>query len=889
MKLLALALALATGVRFENVGPQAGFTEAIPNGGDRSKQFIIETTGSGVGFIDYDNDGLLDAFVASGPGSPSRLYHNKGGGKFEDVTEAMGLKQTGWAQGVCAGDYDNDGFTDLFVTYWGGNHLYRNLAGRAFEDVTAQAHLSQDRARYNTGCAFLDYDNDGHLDLFVSNYLKFDPKTTPKPGDNPYCFYREMAVNCGPRGLPFDRNLLYHNNGHGVFTDVSVESGIAEPHQNYALGVLTGDFNHDGLIDIYVACDQTPSLLYINQGNGKFIEEGLLRGVAFDSNGKALSGMGVTAADYDLSGALAIFRTNFSDERETLYRAQNRRGEFEDVTIAAGLSRNTRFVGWGCGFFDFDNDGFKDLLIVNGHVFPEVDRLKLDIHYKDRASLYRNLGNGKFEDISEAAGPGIREAHSARGAAFGDVENNGRVAVLVNNQNEPPSLLKQSEGNANHWVTLKLTGTKTNRSAIGARVRLTSGGRTQMDEVRSGGSYLSQNDLRLHFGLGSARRVDTVEIDWPGGLHQVERMVPVDRVVSITEASPVKQAAHALRDVLDGRTFANGLEGAAMLKPAMPSSSLELYERALAAAPNVVERFNARIRFHLDLGEVTAAMEAARAAKDARQIAIQGVQELLDWLAANRPGVGADLFRELLAGLPPALVKTTDLMFVLRNLQAVAGMDPALAAMAAERILGSVERQDFRPVESAPFAAVFGKVATRNTRDTMLFAAGMVESTLDPQRFAWHAEALAPWQEALKSKDLSAIRMTWPQDDRPAQGAALRELEVLRKSLGASMEAAFGLSAYRGKPLLVAFWATWCPPCKREMPLLSRLVRGGAATVIGVSDEEAATVDLFKKAHGLAILNLLDPGQRLHDEFEVSSLPMLLVFDGEGRLVGRSQ
>ena len=893
MKLLALALALAAGVRFENVGPQAGFTQAIPNGGDRSKQFIIETTGSGVGFIDYDNDGLLDAFVASGPGSPSRLYHNKGGGKFEDVTDAMGLKQTGWAQGVCAGDYDNDGFTDLFVTYWGGNHLYRNVGGRAFEDVTVQAHLTQDRTRYNTGCAFLDYDNDGHLDLFVANYLKFDPKTTPKPGDNPYCFYREMAVNCGPRGLPFDRNLLYHNDGHGVFTDVSVESGIAGPHQNYALGVLTGDFNHDGLMDIYVACDQTPSLLYINQGNGKFEEEGLLRGVAFDSNGKALSGMGVTAADYDLSGALAIFRTNFSDERETLYRAQNRRGEFEDVTIAAGLSRNTRFVGWGCGFFDFDNDGFKDLLIVNGHVFPEVDRLKLDIHYKERAILYRNLGNGKFEDISETAGPGILEAHSARGAAFGDLENNGRVAVLVNNQNEPPSLLKPGGGNANHWVTLKLTGTKANRSAIGARVTLTAGGRTQMDEVRSGGSYLSQNDLRLHFGLGTATRVDTVEIEWPGGLHQVERMVPVDRVVSITEASPVKQAAHALRDALDAGNFASGLasglEASALLKPVMPSLSLELYERALAAAPNVTERFNAQIRFHLDLDEVTAAIEAARAAKNARQIAIPGVQELLDWLAANRPGAGADLFRELLAGLPPALVKTTDLMFVLRNLKAVAGTDPELAALAAERILGSVEARDFRPVESAPVPGVFGKIATANTRDTMLFAAGMVESALDPRRFAWHAEALAPWRAALQAKNLRAIELAWPRVDRPARGAPVRELGVLRQTLEAALEEAFGLRAHRGKPLLVAFWATWCPPCKREMPWLSRLARGGAATVIGVSDEPEATVDAYTKAHGLALRNVWDPGQRLHDEFEVVSLPALLVFDGEGHLVGRSQ
>lgn len=535
---IALQLTLLAGqpgVRFENVAARAGLKDVFPNGGDKSKQFIIETTGSGVAFIDYDNDGLLDAFVLSGPGSTSRMYHNEGGGHFQDVTAAAGLTQTGWAQGVCAGDYDNDGFTDLFVTYWGANDLYRNAGGKRFEDVTERAHLNQDRVRYNTGCAFLDYDNDGHLDLFVANYLKFDPKTTPKPGANPYCWYREIPVNCGPRGLPFDRNILYHGNGDGTFTDVSEPSGIAAPDQNYSLGVLTGDFNNDGLTDIYVACDQTPSLLYINQGNGKFEEEGLLRGVALDTNGKALSGMGATAADFDGDGRLDIFRSNFSDERETLYRALKSPGDFEDVTVGAGMARNTRFVGWGCGFFDFDNDGWKDLLLVNGHVFPEVDRLNIDIRYKDRAILYRNQGNGKFEDISELAGPGILEKHSARGAAFGDYDNDGRVEVLINNQNEPPSLLHATSPTANHWVSLKLTGTRSNRSGIGARVIVRTKNQSQIDEVRSGGGYLSQNDLRLHFGLGPATRIDEIEIRWPGGVTQIVQNIAVDRVVTITE------------------------------------------------------------------------------------------------------------------------------------------------------------------------------------------------------------------------------------------------------------------------------------------------------------------------------------------------------------------
>jgi hypothetical protein len=532
----AAFLATAQSPDFRNVAQQAGLTTPIPNGGSASKQFIIETTGSGVAFIDYDNDGLADIFIASGPGSPSRMYHNEGGGKFRDVTESLGFTRQGWAQGVCAGDFDNDGYTDLFVTYWGQNALYRNMGGRRFEDVTAKVHLTQDRVRYNTGCAFIDYDNDGKLDLFVANYLKFDFDTTPKPGANPYCFYRGIAVNCGPRGLPFDRNILYHNEG-GVFRDVSDESGVSKPDGNYSLGVLTGDFNGDGLTDIYVASDQTPSILYINQGNGKFVDEALIRGVALDDNGKALSGMGVAAADYLHDGIPSIFRTNFSDELETLYRNQGK-GEFQDVTVEAGMGRNTRFVGWGCGFFDFDNDGWPDLLLVNGHAFPEVDRLKIDIHYRDRAILYRN-DHGKFVDISESAGPGIMDRHSSRGLAFADYDNDGSVEALVNNQNEAPSLLRLAKpsdrGPANHWIELKLEGVKSNRSAIGARVRVTAGGLVQTAEVRSGGSYLSQSDLRLHFGLGGAAKVDKIEITWPAGGKQTETALPADQIIAIRE------------------------------------------------------------------------------------------------------------------------------------------------------------------------------------------------------------------------------------------------------------------------------------------------------------------------------------------------------------------
>ncbi len=519
---------------FRNVAAQAGLADSFPNGGERTKQSILETTGSGIAFIDYDNDGLLDLFVLSGEGGTNRLYRNIGGSRFRDVTAQTGLLSSGWAQGVCAGDYDNDGFTDLFVTYWGSNHLYRNLGGKRFQEVTGAAHLQQTGIRYNTGCAFTDIDGDGHLDLFVANYLEFDPVTTPKPGANPFCFYRGIPVACGPRGLPFARNILYRSNGDGTFTDISESSGVAEPEGHYGLSVLTGDFNEDGLPDIYVACDQTPSLLYINKGGGKFEEEGVLRGVAFDQNGKAMSGMGVDAADYSGDGHQSIFRSNFSDEFETLYRNRGK-GNFDDVTLDAGLGQNTRFVGWGSGFIDFDNDGWKDLFLVNGHAFPEVDRLGIDVHYKDRAILYQNLHDGKFRDVSERAGPGILEKHSARGAAFGDMNSEGNIAIAINNQNEKPTLLTQLSPSQNHWALLKLVGTRSNRSAIGARVRLTTGDHAQLSEVRSGGSYLSQSDLRLHFGLGSAKQIDALEIDWPSGAHQKLVNQSADKPLTIRE------------------------------------------------------------------------------------------------------------------------------------------------------------------------------------------------------------------------------------------------------------------------------------------------------------------------------------------------------------------
>jgi hypothetical protein len=343
-----------------------------------------------------------------------------------------------------------------------------------------------------------------------------------------------MAVNCGPRGLPFEANLLYHNKGDGTFEDVSERSGITRATGHYSLAVLAQDVNDDGRPDIYVVGDQTAASLFINQGDGTFSEEAVMRGVAFDENGRELSGMGLASADYDGDGFLSIFRSNFSDERKLLYRNAGK-GQFDDVTQAAGLAGNTRFVSWGCAFFDFDNAGWKDLVIVNGHVYPEVDRLHIDIHSRDRAILYHNTGKGTFDDISEAAGPAVLAPHSSRGLAVGDIDNDGTLEVLVNNQNEPPSLWKQTRRAPGHWLLLKLVGTRSNRSAIGARVVVTADGHKQTDEVRSGGSYLSQNDLRLHFGLGEATRADSIEVRWPSGQHTVLKDVAADRIVTITE------------------------------------------------------------------------------------------------------------------------------------------------------------------------------------------------------------------------------------------------------------------------------------------------------------------------------------------------------------------
>lgn len=530
---------------FVDKSREAGLTEKMIFGGEKSKKYILETTGGGAAFVDYDDDGWPDLFLANGsrlegfgnqPPPTSKLYHNQRDGTFADVTRAAGVERPGWAQGVCAGDFDNDGRVDLFVTYWGQNVLYRNQGDGTFRDVTAASHLTSSTRHWGAGCAFLDYDRDGLLDLFVANYVNFDPASAPEPGTNSRCQFKGLSVNCGPRGLPGDSDILYHNNGDGTFTDVSEKAGIAKFKGNYGLGVLTGDFDNDGWPDIYVANDTNASLLFHNRHDGTFEEIGVLAGCAYDANGKETSGMGVTAGDFDGDGWLDIFKTNFSDEPSSLYHNTSD-GMFAETGMRAGIGRNQRWLGWGCGFFDFDNDGWLDILLVNGHVYPEVDGSNLDTSFRQPKVLYHNLGGRRFEDISAAGGSAILTPSAGRGAAFGDYNNDGRIDVLINNMNDTPALLAGNCRNGNHWLKVRLIGKRSNRSGIGARVICRTGERRQVDEVRSGGSFLSHNDLRPQFGLGPAVKADMVRIEWPSGVVDELHAVAADQTVTVTEGS----------------------------------------------------------------------------------------------------------------------------------------------------------------------------------------------------------------------------------------------------------------------------------------------------------------------------------------------------------------
>jgi hypothetical protein len=462
------------------------------------------------------------------------LYHNDGNGHFTEMGRRAGITQEGWGQGVCVADYDNDGHPDMLVTYYGHNILYHNLGNGKFEDVTAAAKLPTSGTRWGTGCAFVDYDRDGYVDLFVSNYVDLDLNNTPRAGANPNCFWKGLPVMCGPSGLPLGHNALFHNNRDGTFTDVSEQAGILKPGGRYGLGVVAADFDNDGWPDIYVACDMTPSLLYHNRGDGTFEERGVESGVAYNFDGHLQAGMGVAAADYDGNGFLDIAKSNFSGDLPSLY--ENDGGlYFNDVAQPAGLGKH-ELLGWGIVFLDIDEDGWKDLIIANGHVYPEVDHSPIGEQYLQKTLLYRNLGNGRFEEITDRAGPAFAQPRPARGMAIGDLDGDGRPAIVIANMNAAPSLLR-NESPRRHYIRLRLVGTKSNRSAIGARATVDAGGRKQIDEVMSGSSYLSQNEQTLYFGLGSATVVDRIQVRWPTGKMQEWKRAAADQTVVLTEGS----------------------------------------------------------------------------------------------------------------------------------------------------------------------------------------------------------------------------------------------------------------------------------------------------------------------------------------------------------------
>src|SRR6266498_3544015 len=538
-------------VTYVDIANRAGLSGATIYGGVEQKRYIIETNGCGVGFFDYDNDGWMDILVLSGTrleGFPlgkeptNHLYRNKHDGTFSDVTEKAGLRHSGWASSVCVGDYDNDGYEDLFITYWGQNVLYHNNGKGVFTDVTQKAGLTTKDTRWGSGCTFVDYDRDGKLDLFVTNYLKFDLETAPEPGKGPNCTWKGIPVNCGPKGLPTDTNLLYHNNGNDKFTDVSDQSGIAKVEGRYSMTATTTDFNNDGWPDIYVACDSTASTLYCNNRDGTFTDVALETGTAYNEDGQAQAGMGVAIGDYNGDGFLDIFKTHFADDLPMLYKNSGREF-FEEASRAAGFD-HTRYVEWGTGFADFDNDGWPDIMIVTGNVYPEVEKLFKEYPNRGPRLVYQNLGDGRFKEVTAQSGPGVLTAKSSRGCAFGDYDNDGDVDVLVMNMNEPPLLLrneyinKQSHPNTN-WLKLSLIGTKSNRSAIGARVQVQSGSRLQVQEVTSQSSYYSHNDERLHFGLGTQQRPVQIEIHWPSGQIETIKDIQVNQIVTIREGDGV--------------------------------------------------------------------------------------------------------------------------------------------------------------------------------------------------------------------------------------------------------------------------------------------------------------------------------------------------------------
>jgi enediyne biosynthesis protein E4 len=527
---------------FVDVASAAGLQVPLTYGDVDSHKYILEATGCGCAFVDYDNDGWMDIFLLSGTrlsgnpaGATNRLYKNNRDGTFTDVTEKAGMESIGWASGVCIGDYNNDGFEDIFFTSYGQNHLYRNNGDGTFTDVTKAVGLWNEQPRWGAGCSFLDYNRDGHLDLFVSNYVRFSFDNAPVPGEGGNCNFKGIPVECGPRGLPTGRHLLYRNNGDGTFTDVSQEAGIARATESYGMTVIAADLDEDGWTDIFVACDSTPSLLFMNNHDGTFREEGVPRGVALSDDGMEQAGMGVGVGDYDLDGHLDLFKTHFTGDANGLYHNDGK-GNFDDVTRPTRLAVDTRYTCWGAGIVDLDNDGYPDLFMVTGSVYPEVERTLPQYANKTPRAVFRNLGNRTFEELDAQAGPGVTDAHCSRGCAFGDFDNDGDMDILIVNLNEPPSLLRNDIKHKLNWIKIKLEGVKSNRSAIGARVLAHYGGKMQAQAVLSQSSFYSCNDSRLHFGLGESSWVD-LDVYWPNGAHEQYKRLAANQFITLREGS----------------------------------------------------------------------------------------------------------------------------------------------------------------------------------------------------------------------------------------------------------------------------------------------------------------------------------------------------------------